>query len=235
VKLAARLCLFVFSALAQQPAFEAASIKVSNTPSNGMNGYVGIRPGGSLAMGNVTLEDLIHMAYGAAAYRIMGGPAWMKSERYNVDAKPAAPVSQEVARQMFQNLLTERFHLQAHGEKRSVDGYVLTAPKGDARMQKLADDAPIGFRHQQAGHIEGPGNIDMLARVLKGSLGVPVEDQTGLTGRYQIALEWSTGAADDGLPSIQSVLGERLGLTLKREKVQIDVLVVDNAQRPTAN
>lgn len=209
------LCLFALSALADQPAFEVASVKVSNSPSNGMNGYVGIRPGGSLSMGNITLEFLISLAYGLESYRISGGPAWIASERYNINAKPAAPASRDIAMLMFQNLLAERFNLQVHHEIKTVDGYILTAPKGDFKMRKLGPADPVGFRFQQPGHIQGPGTMAMLTVVLKGSLGVPVEDQTGLTGKYEVAIEWSQNEADDGAPSIQAALSESLGLILK--------------------
>lgn len=229
------LSLFALSVLADQPAFEVASVKVSNSPSNGMSGYVGIRPGGSLSMVNVSLEFLISMAYGLESYCISGGPASILSERYNIDAKPAARVSRDVAMQMFQNLLAERFHLQVHHEIKTVDGYILMAPKGDFKMQKLGPDDAVGFRFQQPGHIQGPGTMDMLTAVLKGSLGVPVEDKTGLTGKYDVAIEWSPNEADDGGPSIQAALSERLGLVLKREKVSIDVLVIDHVEKPTPN
>ena len=159
------LSLFALSALADQPAFEVASVKPSNSPSNGMSGYVGIRPGGSLSMVNVTLEYLISLAYGLESYRISGGPASITSGRYNIDAKPAAPVSRDIAMRMFQNLLAERFHLQVHHEIKTVDGYILTAPKGDVKMRKLGPADPVGFRFQQPGHIQGPATMEMLTAV----------------------------------------------------------------------
>ncbi len=229
------LVLFVLCALADQPSFEVASVKVNNSPSNGMNGYVGIRAGGSLSMGNVTLEHLVSLAYGLENYRISGGPAWINVERYNIDAKPSSPVSRDVARLMFQNLLAKRFHLQAHHESKTVDGYILMAPKGDVKMQKLGADDPIGFRFQQPGHIQGPGTMDMLSLTLKGLLGVPVKDETGITGKYDLMIEWSPNETDDGGPSIQAALNERLGLVLKRDKVSIEVLVIDHAEKPTPN
>lgn len=217
------------------PSFEVASVKVSNSPSNGMNGYVGIRPGGSLRMGNVTLEQLISLAYGLENYRISGGPAWINVERYSIDAKPVSPVSRDVARLMFQNLLAERFHLRVHHENKTVNGYIPMAPKGDVKMQKLGAADPIGFRFQQPDHIQGPGTMDMLTLTLTGVLGVPVEDQTGITGKYDLAIEWIPNETDDGGPSIQVALSEHLGLVLKRDKVPIEVLVIDHVEKPSPN
>jgi len=231
------VCLGVaMLALADGPAYDVVSVKVSDSPSNAMSGYIGIRPGGAIALRNVTLQFLIGMAYQLPDYQMAGGPGWMQTLRYHVDAKPAEAVSQEVAHQMMQTLLADRFHLQVHREQRMVDGYVLTAPKGEAKMQKLAPDAPIGFRFMQPGRIEGPGSMKMLVSALKGSLGAPVQDATGLTGGYDIALEWTLNeVADDGKPSVFAALSERLGLVLKKEKVALDVLVIDRAERPEGN
>ena len=236
MRIVAVLPLLAVLGLADGPTFDVASIKVSESPTNGMSGYIGIREGGSISLRNVTLHFLIGMAYALPDYRISGGQGWIDTLRYHVDAKPAAPVSQEVARQMMQTLLAERFRLQVHHENKSVNGYTLMAPKGDSKMQKLTLDAPIGFHFMQPGRIQGHGNMKMLLNSLKGILGVPVEDATGLTAAYDINLEWSLNeTADDGKPSLFSALGERLGLVLKRERVSIDVLVIDRAEKPTAN
>jgi uncharacterized protein (TIGR03435 family) len=69
---------------------------------------------------------------------------------------------------------------------------------------------------------------------LQGVLGVPVGDRTGLTAKYNIAIEWSANDADDGKPSLQGALSD-LGLVLKRDKVPVDCLVIDTAEKATAN
>ena len=236
MKTAAAMVFLVCLAPAEQPAYDVVSVKLSDSPSNGMSGYIGIRPGGAISLRNITLHFLIGMAYQLQDYRIFGGPGWIDTVRYHVDAKPASSVSQEVAHQMMQKLLADRFQLQVHHENRLVDGYRLTAPKGDARMTKLSPTDTIGFRRMQPGRIEGHGNLKMLVSSLKGLLGVPVEDDTGLTANYDMLLEWTLNeTADDGKPSIFAALSERLGLVLRREKVNIDVLVIDRAEKPTAN
>ena len=84
--------------------------------------------------------------------------------------------------------------------------------------------------------IEGPGTMDMLARVLKGILGSPVEDQTGLKEKYDINLTYNHSTeAELGL-SIFTAVKLQLGLTLKAGKIPIEMLVVDQANKqPTAN
>jgi hypothetical protein len=153
-----------------------------------------------------------------------------------LDAKPAAPVSDKEAHQMFQNLLAERFHLQVHRESKTADGYTLTAPKGGGKLHRLPPDAPVGFRIQTMGQLKGPGTMDMLGRTLKGMLGAPVDDATALDGKYEIDLEWSLNeTADDGKPSVFAALSERLGLVLKRSKVPVEMLIVDHAEKATPN
>lgn len=61
-------------AAAQQPAFELATVKASNTGSTGMGGMVGFRSGGRVSVRNITLKHLIQIAYGVEDYRVTGGP-----------------------------------------------------------------------------------------------------------------------------------------------------------------
>ena len=72
----------------------------------------------------------------------------------------------------------------------------------------------------------------------------PVEDRTGLTGRYDLKLEWNpaelgSASADsqaNNRPSLFSAIQEQLGLKLERITAPVDFIVVDRAQRiPNAN
>jgi uncharacterized protein (TIGR03435 family) len=236
MKLVAAFAFLAVMAQADQPSYEVVSVKVSDSRSNGISGYAGIRPGGAVSLRNVTLHFLIGMAYELPDYRISGGPAWIETLRYHVDAKPSSSVSKSVARRMMQTLLADRFRLQVHHENKIVGGYRLTAPKSDAKMVKLSPNDAIGFRFMQPGRIEGHGTTAMLVNTLQAILGAPVDDATGLTGAYDMSLEWTLDETiDDGKPSIFSALNERLGLVLKGEKVPIDVLVIDHAEKPDAN
>ena len=236
MKLVIAFGLLAVMAQSDRPAYEVVSIKISDSGSNGMSGYIGIGRGGAISLRNVTLHFLIGMAYELPDYRIAGGPAWMEALRYHVDAKPTSSVSQSVARQMMQTLLADRFRLQVHHENKTVGGYRLAAPKGDAKMVKLSQGDPVGFRIAQPGRVEGHGTITMLTSVLRAILGAPVDDATGITDAYDMSLEWSPDEmSDDGKPSIFSALTEHLGLVLSAEKVPIDVLVIDHAEKPEAN
>jgi len=230
------LALAVLLAAADSPTFDVASIKVSTMASEAIGGTYGFRQGGSVSVRNVTLRDLMEVAYSLESYRLVGGPAWMSVQRYHVDAKPAGRVGEKEAHLMLQALLVDRFKLELHRESRTVDGYVLAVAKGGAKLPVLAADAPVGFRRMGTGEVKGPGTMKMLAVILKGQLAVPVEDQTGLTGKYEVALDYSPdGAVGDARPSIFAAVQEQLGLALKRQKVPVEVLVVDRAEKASEN
>jgi uncharacterized protein (TIGR03435 family) len=78
----------------------------------------------------------------------------------------------------------------------------------------------------------------MLEDYLTQELGRPVQDQTGLKGRYDFKLDWAR--TDDvsmqlEYPSIFAALREQLGLTLISTKAPIDFIVIDHVERPSEN
>ena len=78
-------------------------------------------------------------------------------------------------------------------------------------------------------------------------LGRPVVDKTGLTGLYDYKLEWtpdqvqlasdetSGRPADENVPSLTSALQEQMGLRLQSQKGPVEIIVVDRAEKATAN
>ncbi|HEY4089861.1 MAG TPA: TIGR03435 family protein, partial [Bryobacteraceae bacterium] len=69
------------------PAFEVASIKPS--PPAGHLGYL-TYPGGRVNFGHCTLEMLITYAFDIQKFQISGGPDWIRTERYEIDARVPA-------------------------------------------------------------------------------------------------------------------------------------------------
>jgi uncharacterized protein (TIGR03435 family) len=220
------------------PAFDAASIRVNHSPSIGMSGMIGIGRGGTLSMRNVALDTLIKIAYDLRSYELAGGPGWVASTRYDVAAKPEHAVDESTARLMFQNLLAERFHLLVHHEQAAVNGFNLVVDKGGSNL-KPSEGSAIGFRFMGPDKIQGPGDMRLLVWVLRGQLGVPVEDHTGIAGKYDIDLKWTpdsvAASATDPSVSIFAAIREQLGLGLETSKVAIDRIVIDRVERPTEN
>jgi bla regulator protein blaR1 len=83
-------------------------------------------------------------------------------------------------------------------------------------------------------------DMGLFARYLGGELGLPVIDQTSLTGVYDLKLAWNPdegkiGGEADSRPSMVTAVKEQLGLELKRGKGQVEMVVVDYAEKASAN
>jgi uncharacterized protein (TIGR03435 family) len=231
------LLLFLAMALAPVPTFDAASIKQNRTALDG-NGGGGVRPGGRVSGSNVTVRVLILIAYGLQDYQLSGGPAWVSSTGFDVDARPASPVDSKTARLMLQNLLAERLSLKVHHEDAMVNGFHLVVDKGGSKL-KPSDGTGIGFRITGASKMMGSGDMPNLVSALTGMLRAPVEDHTGLTGKYDLDLQWTpdseTASASEPSVSVFVALRDQLGLSLETTKIKIDRVVIDRVERPTEN
>jgi len=93
------------------------------------------------------------------ASQVVGGPAWIDSEGYDIEAQPAANTDPKQEWLMWQTLLGDRFKLKLHRETRELPVYVLTAAKNGFKLPaaKQADcvSFPPGTTPQ---HI--PGKVD---------------------------------------------------------------------------
>jgi uncharacterized protein (TIGR03435 family) len=198
----------------------------------------GVQKSGRVDLRNYILKGLIQLAYGAEDYRISGGPAWISSMRYDIEGKPAVPASYGDVQLMLRALLADRFALQLHRSTTNVSGYILLAENGEAKLKKSSEERE-GFRLMGPEQIEGPGTLSQLAWVLKGVLQAPVQDETGLTGKYDINLKWKpdeTVTDSEVSLSIFTALKQQLGLRLKAGKVPIEMLIVDHVEKkPTDN
>jgi uncharacterized protein (TIGR03435 family) len=220
------------------PVFEVASIKpCAPGETGGGRGSAGGRsggggPGGSgpspdrLTMACQPLSNLMTQAYimfangnrgNAPRYTVIeGGPAWIKSDRYQVTAKAEGTPGQEMMRgPMLQALLEERFQLKIHRETREVPVYALTVAKGGPKLEEF-DEAtcrPLPMPPPKS-PIPGPGekpycsmnwidrkgpntvvystgkSLDSIAGLLGNILDRPVFDKTWIAGKFVFHLEF---------------------------------------------
>jgi uncharacterized protein (TIGR03435 family) len=226
----------------QQPAaraeFEVVSVKPGDPafPGSGVTTFPG-----RLVMRRTTLKNLLVTAFRLSDYQIAGGPKWMESTKFDIDAKlPAgAPMSQAPA--MMQAMLADRFQLKSHRETRTVREYELVVSKGGPKFPEVdSGDHPGAGTYQDPNEILGRGRpISDLAHMLIDAADAPVIDHTGLKGQYDFALKFAppsvTAEANDGLQPIFAVLQQKLGLKLNSLKGPVEVLVIDHAEMPTAN
>ncbi len=249
-------------------AFEVASVKPSATETD--KAYVQALPG-RLLMQNFSPRTLILLAYGVADYQISGGPSWIASEHYDLQAKAEGNASvQQMEGPMLQALLEDRFKLAFHREKKQLPAYELKAANGNGKLQPSKNDsctpysvnspapparAPgeprpafCGFPRFAANGLNrtldgaGINMAELAASLSRSQLHLPVIDKTGLTGTFDVHLEWTVdasnspagGAPSDG-PSIFTALREQLGLQLKSAKGAIEVIAIDRVEKPSAN
>jgi uncharacterized protein (TIGR03435 family) len=188
--------------------FEVADVQVSK-PGGTPNGD--FLPGGKLTLQYLTMKDLIAAAWELRDDYLVGGPAWLNSEHYDIVAKAATTTPEKDLRQMLQNLLIERFKLQVHHEKKVMPVYALVAGKKGAKLHESSpDDAEKPSCKIQTPQQRTDGlllrsfickktGVDRLATVLPAIapayVDLPVVDLTELKGLYDFTLGWTPRAA----------------------------------------
>ena len=164
-------------------------------------------------------------------------------------------VLQDRVRQRLQALLAERFQLAIRRDTKEMPVYALVVAKNGPKLKESTGDGPQMMRGGRGELMAERAPIQLLVMNLAGPLGRPVLDRTGLTGRYDFKLEYTPepggfgpkgpggpgekaeGAAAPDLagPSIFTALQEQLGLKLESTKGGVEVLIIDRAEKPTAN
>jgi len=179
----------------------------------------------------VTARKMILEAYHLTPYLLSGGPGWLDSDRFDLDAKAQAANEQQL-RQMLQTLLADRFQLVVRRETKEMPVYALVAAKNGTKLHewKEGDPAPAFGSGGRANDFRDRGTMDRLVTVLSGpKVGRPLLDKTGLKGVYLFYFEWDTD--DDFVSSVQ----EQLGLKLEPQKTPVEVFVIDRIEKPGSN
>jgi bla regulator protein blaR1 len=264
--------------LAQPLAFDVVSIRPY--PRNNMMISIRTTPDG-ISVGGMPMHMILREAFGVTNGQLLGEPDWVATDRYDVEGKVApedAPKLKQLSNEqrwtMLLPALEERCNLKFHHETRELTVYMLVIAKGGPKMQlaqPAGNVAPSGPMAPRSGTVAapspppppppGPGagiffagrsaTMESLAHMLSRTLGNPVIDKTGLTGKYDYRLQF---APDDSVrasmpppamggapppetdgPSIFTALQEQLGLKLVAQKQPVDVIVIDHMDQPTAN
>jgi uncharacterized protein (TIGR03435 family) len=241
------LLMFVHLQL-PSPQFEVVSIKPNNSTSGALS--IGAQPGGRFSAVNVSLKTLATYAFQVRDPQIFGGPGWIDSDRYNIDAVASGTSTNEQMRSMVQALLIERFKLKSHRETRDLPIYELVAGKNGPKMERTKPDAPPAAAMRNGAITYAKLNMAGFARLLTIVLGRTTVDKTNLMGDFAVKLEWAPNAEAIGLensaatpqvatapvgPSIFTAVQEQLGLHLESSKVPTEVIVIESVAKPTDN
>ena len=240
--------------------FEVVSIKPNKSEAGGTRW--GRHPGGGWFMVNMATAFLITSAYPTKVDDLVGAPAWVMSDRFDIDTRATFVPTPDQERTMLRALLADRFQFAGHYETQERPIYHLVVARADGRLgpqlQRIdidcapykprprtpgepappVSEAPVcGFRMSGGSAtlsiVSGGRNMKSLADTLSKSAGRPIVDKTGLAGYYAYTLKFD-GATADGL-SVFTALQEQLGLKLEPARAPLDVVVIDRIERPSEN
>lgn len=237
-------------------AFEAADIHMSARATNTPFLTGGIFRGGRYAVHNATMLDLIAAAYGVDSDKVLGGPAWLEVNRYDVIAKAPPSAKPDSLKPMLQTLLADRFKLVVKPDTKPVPVFALTVGKGKPKLKESDGSGNPGCVPRIDPPTPTPGttinlivachNVTMeafattLHQFGRNILNNPVIDSTGLKGGWDFEFKWTIQAAP-GSPSSDNItifdaVDKQLGLKLEAQKAPLPVIVVESAnEKPTAN
>jgi uncharacterized protein (TIGR03435 family) len=237
------------AASAGSPTFAVSVVRLSGPDSVRS---IKFAPGGRLTARYATVRLLIKIAYDLNDDELTGGPAWIGTKRFDIDATPDAPDGDVVDsvrnRQRLQGLLADRFQLDLRSEMRMMSTYALVVGKSGPKLKKSqAPDAPTQF-HANAGVVMlTNATLDQFANAVSDWVGEPVLNQTGLDGKYDLRLEWTPDqpAAADAMgapvssanagPTIFTALQQQLGLSLQPRKNEALCKIVNRVELPSEN
>jgi uncharacterized protein (TIGR03435 family) len=230
--------------------FEVSSIKPSRP--GALNGVIKALPGGQeYTSRNVPVKLIISLMYKVPMRQIEGGPDWLGTDGYDIEAKADHPYSLDDLHVMFQNLLADEFKLRFHKEIREGPVYALVLNKSGSKMKvnEGAQDFSIPISAGKDGVIIGT-RVPMqyfswwLGQVLQRD-GRPVIDKTGLDKNYDFTLafapEPAANAPNENIPAtperpnLFDALRDQLGVRLEPQKGPVEYYVIDGAERPAAN
>ena len=214
-----------------------------------------------LTLTGVTMSNIVQIAYGINEFQLLGGPSWLQSQRFDLLARSDSaaddllakltPCQQRLAKEhMLQLVLADRAHLAIHHGSKDVSGYSLVIAKSGPKLQEsppqsdLQHSGGMTMRSNKLGYQLTANNygLDYLAAWLADETHSPVADKTGLSAKYDLALQWSEDLAavaptsgDAPYPLIFTALQEQLGLKLEPAKVPLDTIIIDHIDPPSEN
>jgi uncharacterized protein (TIGR03435 family) len=243
------------AAPSDRPSFTVASIKPNNSQERNMQ--VQFLPG-RLKATNIPLRNLIGEAFRLTTSRVHGGPGWVDSDRFDVEAITPGTATKQETDVMLQSLLADRFGLVIRRESKSISVYALERvrdngtlgpnlrPAADCVTQADGNGKPVCLTTVRVDSIMATGlTMRVFAAQLSTMVHDAVLDRTSLQGAYDLELTFAPNAGPsaaanrainaDDRPELFTALREQLGLKLVRRDEPSDILVIEHVHRPTPN
>jgi uncharacterized protein (TIGR03435 family) len=231
--------------------FDVASIKLSKDETR--NGFIKATPGGQgYTAHNIPVKLMISLMYKIPMRQIKGGPDWIASDPYDVEARADKPYNLDDLHTMYQNLLADRFNLKFHKETSEGPVYALTLDTPGSKMK--VNDGPQDFKIPVTYGPDGSAvgvRVPMsylawwLSQMLQNDAR-PVVDMTGLDKNYDFTLSFApvlppgaqsleNQSSNLNKPSIFDAVKAQLGLKLTAQKGPVEYYVIDHIDRPSEN
>lgn len=249
--------LSVHLALVAQPAvFDVASIRPSPPRSKLDPAVVDTRPGGVFVGRNLTVLNMIQLAWNVVDSQVVDGPRW--ADKYDIDARVAGVerMSYEQLTILMRQLLVERCKIVAHEETRPHAIYFLEVLGAGVKLKPSTDNSEPTIKMSWRQLMAHKKTMAEIAEILSRQLEIrrPVIHRTGLAGEFDFVLDLfpeaihtpppsngSTEATAANRPppgtqiSIFTALREQLGLKLTPAKGTEKVVVIDHIEKPSQN
>ena len=240
-------------AQSQPPAaLEVASV-VPNQSGPAAGQRVMMQPGGTIVVTNFPVRPLVQMAFRVQPSQLIGGPEWLRTDRFDITARSSSPsMTPEAFSAVLGAVLTERFKLRVSRETRELPVYTLVTARADGAPGPGLRRVPAGCGSPQAnptelprcnmnnppGRVTGSGiTIAMLAFGIGSNFDRVLVDRTGLAGWFDVQLEWAASLGDATAvgPTLVTALQEQLGLKVDTSRAPVEVVVIDSIEKPAAN
>lgn len=234
--------ILAMAALLRGQTFEVAAIK----PGSGALRRIQFQAGGQFVAENASLRVLIEQAFEIQPKQLVGGPAWLDSVGFDVQARGSDSATRPDVRKMLQALLAERFQLNFHLEKREQSYYALAQKdraRVDSKMVPSAPEVPSSYGSSYS----GPGatsnkitvrghTMPQFAVLISREVERIVLDETGLAGAFSFEFEATReeGQSNPFVVPWAPALGE-IGLRLDSRRGPVEMFVIDGAQLPSEN
>jgi uncharacterized protein (TIGR03435 family) len=235
-------------------AFEVATIRPADTDAKGGR-YIIMQGTHRFVEKYYTLKLLIAAAYDLNPRTISGGPGWVESDHFDILAITPGDVqpTHDEQMSMLRSLLSDRFKLTFHREQKAFSIYQLELASSGPKLKpskEPPDAQPALISTVYPQRIVLPArNVtmnDLTSLLQRAVLDRPVVNKTGLAGRYDFDLTWApdetqfggdvpVASADAPSPPLFTAMQEQLGLRLEATRGPVDALVIDTAERPSAN
>lgn len=236
------------------PSFDAADVHASpKSPNPNVQSLGGFARGGRYQFKNATMVDLIANAYGVESEKVVGGPYWLETDRFDILAKAPTAVTPANTKLMLRSLLADRFKLVTHNEDKPMNAWAMTAVTAGKPGPQVKESKGAGPSNCNGQPASPPTNttllcvnipLSVLAQIVRqidpGTYSSPVADLTGFQGSFDFQLTFTAPGAmaasgKDAIP-LRDAFEKQLGIKLDQQTRPVTSLVVDSVNRkPTDN